>query len=75
MSEAIEVVIGETKNLAAAHSQVVAELSHAWDEWNSHNVAPLWPGSPTEDPTAPVFPAPAKAKKQDFTRAARFRRR
>lgn len=42
--------IGETKNLAAEHPQLVAELSKAWDDWNAKNIAPLWPGTPNEDP-------------------------
>jgi arylsulfatase A-like enzyme len=50
--------LGETHDLAAAQPQLVAELSAAWEKWNTGNVAPLWHGSPTEDPTAP---APAKA--------------
>lgn len=48
--------IGETKNLAAEHPQLVAELSRAWDDWNAKNVAPLWPGTPNEDPK----PTPVK---------------
>lgn len=55
--------IGETRDLAAAQPQLVAQLSAAWDAWNTRNVAPLWHGSPTEDPTAPVKPAAAPAKK------------
>ncbi len=51
--------IGEKNDLAAAHPDIVAELTRAWDTWNARNVAPLWHGSPTEDPTAP---APAKGK-------------
>ncbi|MEQ2006566.1 MAG: hypothetical protein ABMA26_07200 [Limisphaerales bacterium] len=46
----------------ATEGRIVAQLSRAWDEWNTHNIAPLWHGSPTEDPTAPARPAPAKAK-------------
>ncbi|MGB8170105.1 MAG: sulfatase-like hydrolase/transferase [Chthoniobacteraceae bacterium] len=52
--------LGETNNLAAAQPQRVAELAAAWDAWNAHNVAPLWHGSPAEDPTAPAAPAKAK---------------
>jgi arylsulfatase A-like enzyme len=54
--------IGEKTDLATAQPQMVAELTHAWDEWNSHNIAPLWHGALTEDPTAPTHPAPAKPK-------------
>lgn len=46
--------IGERNNLAKAQPQRVAELSAAWNSWNSHNIAPLWHGGTTEDPTAPV---------------------
>jgi len=45
--------ISQEKDLAARHPEVVAELSRAWRHWNERNVAPLWHGSPTEDPTAP----------------------
>lgn len=54
--------IGEKHNLAAAHPQLVAQLSQTWDQWNAHNIPPLWHGSPTEDPTAPARPVPAKPK-------------
>jgi hypothetical protein len=54
--------IGETTDLAAQHTALVAELSSAWDAWNTHNIAPLWHGSPTEDPTAPAPPAAKKKK-------------
>ena len=54
--------IGEKNNLAATHPELVTQLSRAWDEWNAHNVPPLWHGSPTEDTTAPARPVPAKAK-------------
>jgi arylsulfatase A-like enzyme len=42
--------ISESKNLAAEHPELVAELSKAWDDWNAKNIAPLWPGTPNEDP-------------------------
>jgi arylsulfatase A-like enzyme len=45
---------GEAHDLATAQPRVVAELSAAWTTWNNRNVAPLWHGSPTEDPTAPA---------------------
>jgi arylsulfatase A-like enzyme len=53
--------IGEQTNLASAHPGLVAELSAAWDQWNTQNIAPLWQGTPNEDPTSPPRPA-AKAK-------------
>lgn len=45
--------MSQQKNLAAMHPDVVAELSQAWARWDARNIAPLWHGSPTEDPTAP----------------------
>ena len=36
--------------------QIVAELRRDWEQWNAKNVAPLWHGGPTEDPTAPARP-------------------
>jgi hypothetical protein len=45
--------IGETKNLATEKPELVAELSKAWDNWNTKNLAPQWHGSPNEDPTSP----------------------
>lgn len=42
--------ISESKNLATEHPELVVELSKAWDDWNAKNVAPLWPGTPNEDP-------------------------
>ncbi|MDZ4286731.1 MAG: sulfatase-like hydrolase/transferase [Prosthecobacter sp.] len=55
--------VGEQHNLAASKPEIVAELSAAWDQWNTQNIAPLWHGSPTEDPTAPPKAA-AKTKKK-----------
>jgi arylsulfatase A-like enzyme len=52
--------IGEQHDLASTNPQLVAELSGAWNEWDAKNIAPLWHGSATEDPTAP---ATAKSKK------------
>lgn len=43
----------EATDLAARNPKIVAELSRAWSQWDSGNVAPLWRGSPTEDPGAP----------------------
>ncbi len=45
--------IGEKDDLAKAQPGMVAELSAAWDTWNKQNIAPLWHGGTTEDPTAP----------------------
>ena len=53
--------IGEKKNLAASEPGVVAELKTDWGNWNKNNVAPLWHGGTTEDPTAPI-PPKKKAK-------------
>ncbi len=46
--------IGQKRNVAAENPKIVADLSQAWQQWNNQNVAPLWHGSPTEDPTAPA---------------------
>ena len=54
--------IGETRDLASRHPEIVARLSQAWEDWNRGNIAPLWQGSSTEDPTAPEF-RPAKGRK------------
>ncbi len=45
--------MGEKHDLAQAEPQIVAELSAAWEKWNKRNMAPLWHGGQTEDPTAP----------------------
>ena len=42
--------ISESKNLATEKPELLAELSKAWDDWNAKNIAPLWPGTPNEDP-------------------------
>jgi hypothetical protein len=46
--------VGEKVDLAASQPRVVAELSAAWDAWDRRNVAPLWHGGSTEDPSAPA---------------------
>jgi arylsulfatase A-like enzyme len=46
--------IGQTENLAAKQPDVVAEMSQAWQRWDAQNIAPLWHGGVTEDPTAPM---------------------
>ena len=45
--------IGQQTDLARTHPDRVAELSQAWQRWDAQNMAPLWHGGPTEDPTAP----------------------
>jgi arylsulfatase A-like enzyme len=52
--------IGERNDLATARLDVVTRLSQAWNQWDAKNVAPLWHGSPTEDPTVPARPATKK---------------
>lgn len=54
--------IGEQHDRAAQNPQLVAELAQSWQKWDAQNIAPLWHGSATEDPTAPANPA-AKNKK------------
>ena len=45
--------IGQKDNLATQRPDLVAELSQAWRRWDAQNIAPLWHGGVTEDPTAP----------------------
>jgi arylsulfatase A-like enzyme len=45
--------IGQQNDLAAKQPDIVAELSKAWQRWDAKNIAPLWHGGVTEDPTAP----------------------
>jgi arylsulfatase A-like enzyme len=47
---------GEQHDLTALQPRMVTELSHEWDQWNDKNIAPLWNGGTTEDPTAPAEP-------------------
>jgi len=63
--------IGETTNLAAQHPEIVADLSVAWDNWNRKNIAPIWHGTPNEDPSAPQ---PARAKGTQKTGASHLDR-
>ena len=49
----LEKDIGEKNNLADEERKIVADLTAAWDTWNKRNIAPLWHGGVTEDPTAP----------------------
>jgi arylsulfatase A-like enzyme len=49
----LEKDIAEKNNLAKQEPQLVAELSAAWDKWDKRNIAPLWHGGQTEDPTVP----------------------
>lgn len=42
--------VSERQNLAETHSDLVGELSRAWEQWNSGNMHPRWRGSPAEDP-------------------------
>jgi arylsulfatase A-like enzyme len=53
--------LGEQTDQAGKHPELVAQLSRDWEQWNAKNIAPLWHGSPVEDPTAP--PRPANKKK------------
>jgi len=52
--------IGEQHDLASTQPDLVAQLSREWETWNAKNIAPLWHGSPNEDPTAPAKPAKKK---------------
>lgn len=55
--------VGEKTNLATEHPRMVAELNDAWEKWNKGNIAPLWHGGTTEDPTAPPEPQDRPGKK------------
>src|SRR5262249_30300158 len=48
--------VGERNNLARSRPRLVAELRAAWQDWDKRNIAPLWHGGATEDPTAPRRP-------------------
>jgi arylsulfatase A-like enzyme len=55
--------VGEATDVSARHPEIVARLAQRWTHWDRSNVAPLWQGSSTEDPTAPEFrPQKRKAK-------------
>lgn len=45
--------VGEQRDQAERQPELVAQLSRDWEQWNAKNIAPLWHGSPTEDPIAP----------------------
>ncbi|MFM8620286.1 MAG: sulfatase-like hydrolase/transferase [Opitutaceae bacterium] len=53
---------GETRDLAAANPGITARLVRLWEDWDRANISPLWPGSSTEDPSAPEF-RPARKRK------------
>lgn len=57
----LETDIGEKVDLAARHPEIATRLTARWEAWNRGNIAPLWQGSSTEDPTAPEF-RPKKKK-------------
>jgi arylsulfatase A-like enzyme len=44
--------VGEKVDLAASQPKIAAELRTAWEGWDRQNVAPLWHGGATEDPSA-----------------------
>jgi arylsulfatase A-like enzyme len=48
--------IGQKNNLADKNPDIVRDLSQAWQRWDAQNIAPLWHGGTTEDPTAPIPP-------------------
>lgn len=58
--------VGEQHNLAAEKTELVAQMSKAWEDWNAKNMPQQWHGSPNEDPTAPPKAAAKnnKAKKK-----------
>ncbi|OYV06458.1 MAG: sulfatase [Verrucomicrobiales bacterium VVV1] len=54
--------LGETKDLAAAQPEKVAELQAKWNAWNQENVNPLWGGRGDSDGDEPDA-APKKRKR------------
>jgi arylsulfatase A-like enzyme len=46
--------IGQQDDLAAKYPERAAGLRQAWERWDAQNIAPLWHGGVTEDPTAPA---------------------
>lgn len=46
--------VGQSTDLTAKYPERVAEMKRAWERWDGRNVAPLWHGTPLEDPTAPA---------------------
>jgi arylsulfatase A-like enzyme len=52
--------VGEQRDQAEKQPELVSQLSRDWEQWNAKNIAPLWHGSPAEDPTAPPRPATKK---------------
>ncbi|MBI5769201.1 MAG: sulfatase-like hydrolase/transferase [Verrucomicrobia bacterium] len=55
---------GESRDLSAQQPALARELAAAWEKWNAQNAAPLWHGSPNEDPTAPAAATKAAKKKK-----------
>ena len=41
----LEKDLGEKTDLAGQNPAKVKELSAAWDQWNTGNIAPNWPGT------------------------------
>lgn len=41
---------GQKQNLAAQEAERVRQMAQKWQEWDRHNIAPLWRGGATEDP-------------------------
>lgn len=48
--------ISESNDLANSEPTRLAALTKQWEQWDSMNIAPLWRGSPTEDPREPANP-------------------
>lgn len=46
----LEADVGESRNLADVEPKLVKELADKWNHWNESNIAPVWRGTPKEDP-------------------------
>ncbi len=55
---------GESRDLAAQYPARVRELADAWEKWNVTNAAPVWRGTPNEDPAGQTSGAPKALKKK-----------
>ncbi|MDZ4818587.1 MAG: sulfatase [Planctomycetota bacterium] len=56
--------IGETKDLASKHPEIVAELQAKWDKWNEKNVPAAWAERPAavKKEGASKFTSPARGR-------------
>ena len=55
---------GETRDLTTQHPTLVRDLAAAWEKWNVANAAPVWRGTPSEDPAGHPPGTPKAATKK-----------